>query len=163
MRILVGLLHVHPFYVSLCIVHTYCIQGGVGVWRCCPRSHRGSHAYFPKERSASHSTASGLFSPSSSGQAQLVSVCLVLSSNIYSVYLPSSDALSCISQMPIVLIPIHFDRDPQDRPVVPSCQRAVVIRTFITSDFMTGIPATPGKHLPMIVRTFVVLVDPEMS
>ena len=65
--------------------------------------------------------------------------------------------------MPIVLIPIHFDRDPQDRPVVPSCQRAVVIRTFITSDFMTGIPATPGKHLPMIVRTFVVLVDPEMS
>ena len=50
--------------------------------------------------------------------------------------------------MPVVLIPIHFDRDPQQRPVVPSCQRSVVIRTFITSDFMTGIPATPGREIP---------------
>ncbi|XP_077998045.1 GMP synthase [glutamine-hydrolyzing]-like isoform X2 [Glandiceps talaboti] len=51
-----------------------------------------------------------------------------------------------ISQMPIVLIPIHFGRDPSQRH--PSCQRSVVIRTFITADFMTGIPATPGKQLP---------------
>lgn len=54
-----------------------------------------------------------------------------------------------ISQMPIVLIPIHFDRDPIDH--IPSCQRSVVIRTFITNDFMTGIPATPGKHLALEV------------
>ena len=58
--------------------------------------------------------------------------------------------VSKISQMPIVLIPIHFDRDPIDH--IPSCQRSVVIRTFVTNDFMTGIPATPGKHLPLEVR-----------
>ncbi|XP_042194909.1 GMP synthase [glutamine-hydrolyzing] isoform X1 [Callorhinchus milii] len=50
-----------------------------------------------------------------------------------------------ISQMPIILTPLHFDRDPLQKQ--PSCQRSVVIRTFITSDFMTGIPATPGKHI----------------
>jgi len=51
--------------------------------------------------------------------------------------------------MPIVLIPVHFDRDPIDH--IPSCQRSVVIRTFITNDFMTGVPATPGKHIPLEV------------
>ena len=58
--------------------------------------------------------------------------------------------LSQISQMPIVLIPVHFDRDPIDH--IPSCQRSVVIRTFITNDFMTGVPATPGKHIPLEVK-----------
>ncbi|XP_041067461.1 GMP synthase [glutamine-hydrolyzing] [Cetorhinus maximus] len=51
-----------------------------------------------------------------------------------------------ISQMPVILTPLHFDRDPLQKQ--PSCQRSVVIRTFITSDFMTGIPATPGNHIP---------------
>lgn len=51
-----------------------------------------------------------------------------------------------ISQMPVILTPIHFDRDPVMHQ--PSCQRSVVIRTFITNDFMTGIPAQPGKHIP---------------
>ncbi|GCC22752.1 GMP synthase [glutamine-hydrolyzing] isoform X1 [Chiloscyllium punctatum] len=51
-----------------------------------------------------------------------------------------------ISQMPIVLTPLHFDRDPLQKQ--PSCQRSVVIRTFITNDFMTGISATPGNHIP---------------
>ena len=51
--------------------------------------------------------------------------------------------------MPVVLLPLHFDRDPLLRAAFPSCQRSVCIRTFITSDFMTGIPATPGKHLPL--------------
>ncbi len=49
--------------------------------------------------------------------------------------------------MPIVLIPIHFDRDES----TPSCQRSIVIRTFITSDFMTGVPAVPGIQLPLNV------------
>lgn len=57
--------------------------------------------------------------------------------------------LSQISQMPIVLIPVHFDRDPINH--IPSCQRSLVIRTFITNDFMTGVPATPGKHIPIEV------------
>ena len=54
--------------------------------------------------------------------------------------------MKSLSQMPVVLIPIHFDRDPLSR--VPSCQRSVVIRTFITNDFMTGVPATPDIELP---------------
>ena len=55
-----------------------------------------------------------------------------------------------ISQMPVILVPLHFDRDPTS--YAPSCQRSVVIRTFITNDFMTGIPAEPGKQLPLSVR-----------
>ena len=63
--------------------------------------------------------------------------------------LRDSGHMSSLSQMPIVLIPVHFDRDPLSR--VPSCQRSVVIRTFITNDFMTGIPATIGKEIPEAV------------
>jgi len=57
--------------------------------------------------------------------------------------------MSNISQMPVILIPIHFDRDALSH--LPSCQRSVVIRTFITADFMTGVAAQPGKHLPVEV------------
>lgn len=63
--------------------------------------------------------------------------------------LQSSGQVGNISQMPVILIPIHFDRDVVSRN--PSCQRSAVIRTFITHDFMTGIPATPNKHLPLLV------------
>lgn len=52
--------------------------------------------------------------------------------------------------MPVILTPLHFDRDPLQKQ--PSCRRSVVVRTFITSDFMTGIPATPGHHIPEEVR-----------
>jgi len=52
---------------------------------------------------------------------------------------------SSVSQMPVVLIPVHFDRSQLER--VPSCCRSVVIRPFITQDFMTGVPAVPGKDL----------------
>ena len=55
-----------------------------------------------------------------------------------------------IAQMPVVLIPIHFDRDPAFK--IPSVQRSVVLRPFITNDFMTGVPAIPGTdRLPMQV------------
>lgn len=52
--------------------------------------------------------------------------------------------------MPVILTPLHFDRDPLQKQ--PSCQRSVVIRTFITSDFMTGVPAVPGSEIPVEVR-----------
>lgn len=58
----------------------------------------------------------------------------------------ASGYYSQISQMPIILIPIHFDRDLASRQ--PSCQRSIVIRTIITSDFMTGVPAIPNHDLP---------------
>jgi len=54
-----------------------------------------------------------------------------------------------ISQMPVVLLPLHFERDMIVRE--PSCQRCVVLRPFITNDFMTGLPAVPGNHLPEAV------------
>ncbi|CAB4055823.1 guaA [Lepeophtheirus salmonis] len=54
-----------------------------------------------------------------------------------------------ISQMPLVLIPIHFDRSVIER--TNSFQRSVVIRTFKTDDFMTGVPAIPGKDIPLEV------------
>ncbi|XP_053611198.1 GMP synthase [glutamine-hydrolyzing] isoform X1 [Plodia interpunctella] len=55
----------------------------------------------------------------------------------------SSGIMNRIAQMPVVLIPIHFDRDAAVRAA--SCQRSVVLRPFITSDFMTGVPAIPGS------------------
>ncbi|KAG0722284.1 GMP synthase [glutamine-hydrolyzing] [Chionoecetes opilio] len=61
--------------------------------------------------------------------------------------LAESSYMEKIAQMPVVLLPVHFDRDPVAR--LPSCQRAVVLRPFITHDFMTGIPALPGKHIPV--------------
>ncbi|XP_050339047.1 GMP synthase [glutamine-hydrolyzing]-like isoform X1 [Bactrocera neohumeralis] len=57
-----------------------------------------------------------------------------------------------ISQMPIVLIPMYFDRDPTNR--TPSCCRSIVLRPFLTNDFMTGVPVIPGSlQLPTQVVT----------
>ncbi|XP_045775190.1 GMP synthase [glutamine-hydrolyzing] isoform X2 [Maniola jurtina] len=55
----------------------------------------------------------------------------------------SSGCMSRIAQMPVVMIPVHFDRDAGLR--APSCQRSLVLRPFITNDFMTGIAALPGS------------------
>ncbi|KAI0212516.1 GMP synthase [glutamine-hydrolyzing] [Lamellibrachia satsuma] len=51
-----------------------------------------------------------------------------------------------ISQMPVIIIPLHFDLDVLSHAA--PCQRSVVLRPFVTSDFMTGVAAQPGKHLP---------------
>ncbi|CAN7984753.1 unnamed protein product [Ixodes hexagonus] len=63
--------------------------------------------------------------------------------------LRASGHQASLSQMPVILLPLHLDRDVVSRQ--PSCQHCVVIRTFITQDFMTGVPATPNKHLPLEV------------
>lgn len=63
--------------------------------------------------------------------------------------LSESGYSSAISQLPVVLIPIHFERPPFAK--APSCQRSVVLRPFITKDFMTGVPAYPGKDFPLEV------------
>lgn len=59
-----------------------------------------------------------------------------------------------ITQMPIILLPLHFDIDPVSRD--PHCQRSVVIRPFLTNDFMTGVAAKPGKDLPLDVLSEMV-------
>uniref|UniRef100_A0A0N5AD94 GMP synthase (glutamine-hydrolyzing) n=1 Tax=Syphacia muris TaxID=451379 RepID=A0A0N5AD94_9BILA len=56
------------------------------------------------------------------------------------------DCMEMIQQMPVVMVPIHFDRDPSDRK--QSCLRSFVLRPFITSDFMTGLAALPGRDIP---------------
>lgn len=63
--------------------------------------------------------------------------------------LQNAGHMDSVSQMPVVLLPIHFDRDQALR--IPSCQRSIVLRPFVTQDFMTGVPAVPGKHLPLEV------------
>ena len=44
----------------------------------------------------------------------------------------------------VVLIPIHFDRNPEDRPIMSFLSETLLsARTFMQpADFMTGIPAT---------------------
>ncbi|CAH1968955.1 unnamed protein product [Acanthoscelides obtectus] len=63
--------------------------------------------------------------------------------------LQNSGHLNSVSQMGVILIPLHFDRDQALR--IPSCQRSIVLRPFCTQDFMTGMPAIPGKELPIDV------------
>ncbi|XP_019760968.1 GMP synthase [glutamine-hydrolyzing] isoform X2 [Dendroctonus ponderosae] len=63
--------------------------------------------------------------------------------------LHSSGHMGSVSQMAVILIPLHFDRDQALR--IPSCQRSIVIRPFCTQDFMTGTAALPGRELPIEV------------
>ncbi|CAF1032607.1 unnamed protein product [Adineta steineri] len=89
------------------------------------------------------------------------------------VIMKNHKAYSAISQMPVVLIPIQFDRqiylnhheeinnnsnEPVDERIIPltrlrsiasSFQHSVVLRTFLTKDFMTGRPAVPGETFPL--------------
>uniref|UniRef100_A0A7E4W2E9 GMP synthase (glutamine-hydrolyzing) n=1 Tax=Panagrellus redivivus TaxID=6233 RepID=A0A7E4W2E9_PANRE len=55
-----------------------------------------------------------------------------------------SPVIDLIQQMPVVSIPVHFDRNPGE----PSTKRSFVLRPFITRDFMTGKAALPGKDIP---------------
>ena len=47
-----------------------------------------------------------------------------------------------LSQVPIVSFPIDFDAVGE---VENTTKRSIAIRTFITNDFMTGVPAVPGN------------------
>lgn len=59
--------------------------------------------------------------------------------------------------MPVVLIPVHFDRDPAAR--IPSCSRSIVLRPFLSSDFMTGVPILPGsERLPLNVSILAMII-----
>ncbi|KAH9634277.1 hypothetical protein HF086_011537 [Spodoptera exigua] len=69
----------------------------------------------------------------------------------------SSGYASRIAQMPVVMIPIHFDRDAAVR--APSCQRSLVLRPFITSDFMTGVVDRMRKELLSVPGISRVLYD----
>uniref|UniRef100_A0A8R1I063 GMP synthase (glutamine-hydrolyzing) n=1 Tax=Caenorhabditis japonica TaxID=281687 RepID=A0A8R1I063_CAEJA len=51
-----------------------------------------------------------------------------------------------VQQMPVVLLPLDFDRDKT--AATGSYKHSIVLRPFVTSDFMTGQAAIPGVHLP---------------
>jgi GMP synthase (glutamine-hydrolysing) len=50
-----------------------------------------------------------------------------------------ANLIKVLSQVPVILFPVDFG---------VTGARAICIRTFITHDFMTGVPALPGKHIP---------------
>jgi len=47
-----------------------------------------------------------------------------------------------LSQVPVISFPVNFGQKGK---------RSIGIRTFITNDFMTGVPATPGQEIPIKV------------
>jgi len=68
--------------------------------------------------------------------------------------------MSRLAQMPVVLIPIDFHRLDAHKGSgsaeelargSPSARRSVVLRPFVTHDFMTGKAALPGRELPLEV------------
>eukprot|EP00931_Biecheleriopsis_adriatica_P057029 TRINITY_DN3381_c0_g2_i5.p1 TRINITY_DN3381_c0_g2~~TRINITY_DN3381_c0_g2_i5.p1 ORF type:complete len:686 (-),score=145.50 TRINITY_DN3381_c0_g2_i5:201-2258(-) len=56
-----------------------------------------------------------------------------------------------LSQVPVVSFPVEFT--PKDsHPGSNTLKRSIAIRTFITNDFMTGVPAEPGtEYMPSAV------------
>uniref|UniRef100_A0A0K0EQ96 GMP synthase (glutamine-hydrolyzing) n=1 Tax=Strongyloides stercoralis TaxID=6248 RepID=A0A0K0EQ96_STRER len=50
-------------------------------------------------------------------------------------------SIHTIQQMPVIQIPIHFDRSNSD--IEPSTKHSYVLRPFITNDFMTGTAGVP--------------------
>jgi GMP synthase (glutamine-hydrolysing) len=50
------------------------------------------------------------------------------------------DLIRSLSQVPVVLFPVTFGQ---------AGARGIAIRTFITNDFMTGVPALPGREMPV--------------
>ncbi|GMT15158.1 hypothetical protein PFISCL1PPCAC_6455 [Pristionchus fissidentatus] len=49
-----------------------------------------------------------------------------------------------IQQMPVVMLPVHFDRINGETSV----KHSFCLRPFMTSDFMTGTAALPGRDIP---------------
>jgi len=71
--------------------------------------------------------------------------------------------MKSISQMPVIVVPAHFDRPSPPSPDSPSLRWSVAIRTFITNDFMTGIPAEPGQHIPeKVIEDMVSAIQKEV-
>lgn len=57
------------------------------------------------------------------------------------------DLIRTLSQVPVVLFPVTFGTHGA---------RSICIRTFITNDFMTGVPAVPGKTMPIEALSAIV-------
>jgi len=63
---------------------------------------------------------------------------LQLADHVVNQVLYKRNLVKKISQVPVILVPLPFDEEGN---------RSIVIRTMITNDFMTGVPAEPGKDI----------------
>jgi len=54
-----------------------------------------------------------------------------------------------VQQMPVILLPIHFDRKTESPQRFASICRSICLRPFITKDFMTGRAAIPTIDIPL--------------
>merc|ERR1712054_305803 len=58
------------------------------------------------------------------------------------------DLTTKLSQVPVVSFPVDFSSSSTS----VTTKRSIAIRTFITNDFMTGVPAEPGTdYMPLAV------------
>lgn len=64
---------------------------------------------------------------------------LQLADDIVNRVLFKHNLLRSLSQVPVVSFPVNFE---------VYGNRSIAIRTFITNDFMTGVPAKPGRDIP---------------
>ena len=65
--------------------------------------------------------------------------------HIVTMALTKHKLLRTLSQVPVVMLPVVFEG-----PRADTATHSIVIRTFITNDFMTGVPATPGtRYMPI--------------
>eukprot|EP01063_Lacrimia_lanifica_P024232 TRINITY_DN32182_c0_g1_i1.p1 TRINITY_DN32182_c0_g1~~TRINITY_DN32182_c0_g1_i1.p1 ORF type:complete len:667 (+),score=341.87 TRINITY_DN32182_c0_g1_i1:72-2072(+) len=68
------------------------------------------------------------------------------------------DLTTILSQVPVVSFPIDFDAvSGAAKKAKKENVRSIAIRTFITNDFMTGVPAVPGnREMPVAVLQEIV-------
>jgi GMP synthase (glutamine-hydrolysing) len=58
-----------------------------------------------------------------------------------------ADLTTKLSQVPVISFPVDFAQNGSS-----TAKRSIAIRTFITNDFMTGVPAQPGtEYMPLQV------------
>uniref|UniRef100_A0A915J1D4 GMP synthase (glutamine-hydrolyzing) n=1 Tax=Romanomermis culicivorax TaxID=13658 RepID=A0A915J1D4_ROMCU len=81
---------------------------------------------------------------------------------VVSLCLEKFDLTKKISQMPVVMLPVHFDRPP-NHPDHPSVRRSICLRPFSTRDFMTGSAIQPSSsRSSLISQKFVTTVTEQL-
>ncbi|EKG07721.1 GMP synthase, putative,glutamine amidotransferase, putative [Trypanosoma cruzi] len=85
----------------------------------------------PKREDSPHSVTKTTLNPTTLDR-------LRIADDIVNSTLLKHDLVRRLSQVPVVLIPLGFEEKGQ---------YSVVVRTFVTNDFMTGVPALPGTPL----------------
>jgi GMP synthase (glutamine-hydrolysing) len=64
---------------------------------------------------------------------------LQIADHVVNQILQKNNLIKKLSQVPVILFPVNFGKKNH---------HSIAIRTFITNDFMTGVPARPGIEIP---------------